>query len=733
MEELYINDLLIELKDGSVSRTLQINDLAEVKDRQSNYSKSIKIPMTPNNIKALGFLGVIGNTSRFPYEKLSIKYILNGIELVSSGKGVIKYVSSSLYLVIYDGNISMTELLGAKTISSLDFSAYNHQLSQGNWLSSFTNTSGYIYGLGQFYEAASTSLIQIDLQSPSFYYHTLIDMIFTQNGYSIAGDIFTDSNFTNRLLSVNNGHDRVITDNTSLAFNRSNSLDPSVSESFGVETIKSYIIDSLPVTNPSVYDINISGSVDLFKGQDGSISIYADNIEILNFNFFASSFDKDVSVFLDSGDDIEVFVNVTSEDGGGGTHFIDFQTSYTTNIVDNNRTIDIDFSVLFGEITQIDLVKDFMQRYGLMFKTDVYNKVFEFKQMSALLEDYSNAEDWSNKHKLHDNRLFIKEDYRSNYSIKNYMRYQYDSSDTNVTPTFGDGSFLIDSVNLSSSRTLFTSVLKASEISSNPSLYKLNHWKDDNGVLKPLDDGIRIFKRTLVEGTIIYNYSNNVSGSNSFSGISPRLDFNTLCYDEEIDRGYLQFKSMLDSYNKKTVLIDLSVLDIYNIDFFKLKYISQLGGYYYLNKVSNFRPNKLTTVELIRVGDKVVNRLKLTGSSSGSSTVSGLVTVLGQSEISGVSNGSSTVSGFVTVTNSDLSSFNTSPSGSPTSSGGCALFSLDTRYHDGAFADPITGDFIYEDVLGVTPFNGGSQWYKLNFTGTIKINSSGEMIDKQNC
>ena len=114
MEELYINNIQIELKSSTVARTLQINDLGDVVDRQSNYSNNIKIPKSPNNIRAFEMLGISGNTTRLPYENLVVKYVVNGIELISEGKGVVKNTNSSYNLVVYDGNISMTDLLGDK-------------------------------------------------------------------------------------------------------------------------------------------------------------------------------------------------------------------------------------------------------------------------------------------------------------------------------------------------------------------------------------------------------------------------------------------------------------------------------------------------------------------------------------------------------------------------------------------------------------------------------------------
>ena len=40
---------------------------------------------------------------------------------------------------------------------------------------------------------------------------------------------------------------------------------------------------------------------------------------------------------------------------------------------------------------------------------------------------------------------------------------------------------------------------------------------------------------------------------------------------------------------------------MYLLDLFKLKYIEQLGSFFYINKVLSYRPNKVTKVEIIRI------------------------------------------------------------------------------------------------------------------------------------
>jgi len=208
-ERLYINSKLIHLPERSVSRTLQINDFRETKDRQANYSNSIKIPKTASNVEIFESLGMVGIQNRLPYEKVSVKYVLNGIQLISDGKGIIKNTNEFYNLVVYDGNISMNDLLGVQTLQDLDFNLgayrYNHTLTSFLFFNSFENTSGYVYclkGLGGITSLQNTI--------PSFYIHTLFEMIFVQKGWQIVGDIFSNADYLSRIQTMDIGFENTV-------------------------------------------------------------------------------------------------------------------------------------------------------------------------------------------------------------------------------------------------------------------------------------------------------------------------------------------------------------------------------------------------------------------------------------------------------------------------------------------------------------------------------------------
>lgn len=594
-EELYINDQLMDLPDRVVSQTLQINDIGDVQDRQANYSNSIKIPRTSNNIRILEMLGIAGNTTRVPYENVKIRYVVDGVELISEGKGVVKNTNNFFNLVIYDGGIALAELLGGSTLSELDFSAHNHNLTEPLFISSFGNTEGYIYALGKFYENASTTVINVDLQNVSFYMHTLFSMIFTQRGYSLEGAFFTDSSYKNRLVSMDTGYDRTVSGTPSQVYLRDNSGDAEIFEIFGaVPTTKEYLKDSYTTAKADVFRFTMEGTFTLYAGTNVLLKVYVGGILEVN-RVLVSEVSEDFSLSIEAGKLIEIKISVDST-LVGPIETINFRTDYITTIFEENLQITINIEDLIGDVRQIDFVKETMQRYGLIFRKVRNQKVFEFVRMGDLLADTDGAEDWSDKYSL-----FVDESYNPGYGQKNIFKYTYETEDTREGQTFADGEMQLDNLNLAQEKTLLTSLFKSSVLKV-ADFYGLKHWTLEDTEIAPSKDGLRIFERKDINTSITYKFNDSIKNNSAFSGDIAYLDFEPVKYQNEIDNNYVEFNSMLNDYSKIILKLNLTLIDVYALDFFKLKYFKQLGAYYYLNKVSNFKKNKLTSCELVRIG-----------------------------------------------------------------------------------------------------------------------------------
>ncbi len=717
MGKLYINNIRIELPSNSISRTLQINDLAEVKDRQANYSNNIKIAKTPNNIRVMEFLGITGTKTRLQYGSVKVKYIIDGIELISDGKGVIKNTNFYYNLVIYDGNISMTDLLGDKVLNTLDFSAYNHDLREVLFFNSLSNTDGYIYAFSRYYEFASTNVFNLDLITPSFFVHTLFSMIFEQEGYTVIGDVFSESDFNSRVISMCKGYNREA--QTDRDFRGSTSSIITRDDTYLTPTIKEYEISSWTAIDTGVHEVDLSGVLNLSYGENVILKIKKNSTSILaSIPIINGAYDITETIKFEDNDVISVHVQITAE-FNTPDYLIDFTLNTFKVIYFLDVWIPIDFNELIGKTKRIDFVKDVMQRFSLIFRKTRNKNEFEFIKSKDLYGSNSISEDWTDKYSD-----FSNESYVSSYAQNNYFRYNYDDSDDD----FGDAAITIDNINLTNTKTVVNSIFKASVLTNNK-YYIHNHWELKDEVITPVEnDGLRVYKILKVVDTILYKFSDLDDSISSFGGEVGLLNFTN--YNDELSAYYSELSLILDNYKTIKLKLNLSLIDIYNLDFFKLKYFKQTGKYYYLNKISNFKNNKTTTAELIEVNISAIVTTSMIGNYNGASTYAATLSKLEFGSMTGSYSGSSLYS--ATLREQTFTEFEMSDPGISEFLV-CGQIANTTFWHNGTSALPSLNDIIFEDAAGSIVKIGGALFYKLNGLSYIEILNNGRVISKQDC
>lgn len=82
-----------------------------------------------------------------------------------------------------------------------------------------------------------------------------------------------------------------------------------------------------------------------------------------------------------------------------------------------------------------------------------------------------------------------------------------------------------------------------------------------------------------------------------------------------------------------------------------------------------------------------------------------------------------------------LTAFSVIITGDANDTNSCAsMGALGIRFHDGAGAYPTIGDFVYDSTPGgYVPFNGNGLWYRMDNNVTIRINSSGQVLQEISC
>lgn len=723
-EKLYLNNVLIQLPDNSIKLSFQTNDLADLKDRQAHYTNNIKIPFSPTNIKTMDFLGVTGSGSETPYIYVVAKYVVDGLEIIVKGTGKLKKSSGFYSLVIYSGNNSLLDLLGETELQTLDFSSYDHNLSNTSMISSFSNTSGYIYCLGKYWEGTTAGEFATNVTTPSFYVHTLWDMIFADIGKTTSGSFLSTSEFKSRVISMSKGYDRDLNNAFTVSYTATHTptLDNITDDTGTSASTNEYLIDTFTSTEEKPYLIIFSGSIEVIDGENVKMIIKLGGVEVDSIDLESGDIFISKHMELNNGEIVNVYIKSTSTLSTATNYFNNINPDFITQIQKSFSFVSVKIGDIIGSTSRKEFVKDIMQRFGLMFRQ--VGDDYEFIRIKDLLTDKTGAEDWSDKFSQ------VQEiDYTPKYGQINYLKYQYDDTDT--SQTFADGEIILDNYNLPQSKTMLTSIYKASNLEGSTNILK--HWTGEAEGVKNNDDGLRIFKLIYSTDSVKYKFNHDAISTLNYTGTHPILTFSPLYYQSEINNYYLEFQSMFNRYKSYTLMMKLSLIDVLNVDFHKLKYIKQLGQFFYLNKISNFTNKKETKVQLIQIGADVIDPVSMQATSNGSSTITATLDVLDGASMEGLSSGSSIVTGGITVVSTTaVNSFDTSKSGASSSGGTCLVINW-TRYHDGAGFEPVGGDLIYDDSAGSTLFNGGSLWYGVNSANTIQINSVGLVLAVTSC
>lgn len=202
VDELYIDGVRADLSsDSPIAITYQVNNISELKDRQSTYTNSIKLPLTNTNKKIWGYANVDSFTQQQPYQKLSAKLIRNGVELIVNGVINLKSVSNSFDCQIIYGLIGISDALKKKTYSNGVITNINDaKLVDLDWsdIPSFAfdlptivasqSYTGVLWPVIDYGDTLNnTSSINITYLRPGVYFKQIFDRIQRFTGYTFSG------------------------------------------------------------------------------------------------------------------------------------------------------------------------------------------------------------------------------------------------------------------------------------------------------------------------------------------------------------------------------------------------------------------------------------------------------------------------------------------------------------------------------------------------------------------
>jgi hypothetical protein len=606
--EVYINGNKAELNEPlAFSLTRQINDFGELKDRQATYTNAFVLPKTKNNVQIFDGLGILGTQTRKQYEKLNVNIILDSVQVVKNGFGIITETDKDYKLTVYDDNIHLFEKLGSKTINELSLSNLNHDLTTTNFVNSFDNTylDGYIYAISDFGNFNPNEIL-INNQLPSIFISYIWNKIFSEAGFT--KDFTPDLDL---LMTPKRGYDTVADTGTATEIDVSGEF--SVTAPIGTG-YHSEIVSLILNPNQSVGQIihedgRFTVTADGIYYYDIETIITDDRLNLLEWSIYVKVNDTIVAshdnttpltsqVQLNIGDVVNFEYYLLLAKDMGYEAFVEVTSNVKFYTVIGGSGLQVNIQSFIGEIKQVDFIKDIMQHYALLSKKSKDENHISFIKAKDLLQNKSNAINVSGK------LILESETYGISYAQKNNFKYLYKNPDE---IPFADGAMIIDNKTLPAEKTEVTRLHQApipSSLLLNGILRYTPFWeaeRDNNGLVtkwKVLKGKTYIGKIENRTGTI--NYKTTTTNVETYTGQYPVFSFpQSLTYQSILTENYTEINNMLNWNRNVKGKIKMNLFEFDSFDFFTL--IFSNGIYYYVNslKLTNGKP--YVDVELTQI------------------------------------------------------------------------------------------------------------------------------------
>lgn len=615
----FLNGQLIDISDiKPIAYTKQVNDLARLDTRQSNFTHKVTLSKdSQRNVDVLEQLGQLGNQSNAPYRRLRFDLVdaNTSKHLIYNGWAVISQTSNGYELNTYDGIIDFYRTIENKNLTDCGISELNHLKNLTNIVNSWDDTYNYKYILADYNGKVYTTdnKLNADFLVPSAKISYLWNKVHEYAGYTFIGSTFNTEKFINHYMTFPKP---VPTEEPVLIFQTSQT---SVLTVQNPSSIFPFMLDVFPNDFTTAYATNVGqnvGAVSILQSgsylfnSTGAISqIGVGEITELGYQsidaignviqegLFNPQINQNVIVACEAGGTLMIvhyglFSGFANPINGTLTTSLNLIEGYTANFEEAL----IDFSIK-------DFVNEVMQHYGLTAFKDKYTKHIEYLTLEEILQaEVPPENDWSDKFSERTNEKYI----FGNYGKKNSYRYRYNKENE----MHNDGYLYIDNENLKDEVPILKSKIyspelrKTTVLTNQSNVYPLweKNIKDNNEIeYKDLTGRFYYMRYQTHNFGITQHLKSEVLNTSTTFTIAPIESYWRLPLQQVLFDNYSTLESIL--YKSKTLEASfyLSVSDVEEFDFKKLIFVKQLGGYFLVNKIVNFVPNVKTKCELIKV------------------------------------------------------------------------------------------------------------------------------------
>ncbi|MGV0755797.1 hypothetical protein ACTS95_02240 [Empedobacter brevis] len=644
MKELYLNNQLCELNSSDpIQYNFQVNDIGDVESRQATFTSTISLPKTKTNVRIMEGLGLVGDTSRLPYDKINAHLFEDTIPVIYNGWAIIGETNESYNLNLYSGIIDLFKAIENKTIGNdLDLTETKHNKDLYSVYNSFTNEN-YRYIIADYNGKShivfkNQIFVNIEYLIPSIRCKYLIEKIQETFGFEFIGSIFNNDNYLNWWMTYPKPSPEIsgeITIDPVLVSTGSvlNLVNPLYDDGISyIDLNNGYNAIEGEWLNDKEYKVEKAGTYNIKYKGDGLAKYYWEEpndqtdprrIDNRTPNLTLCINGKqqsDKKIYMDNKDlEINFSVNIGDVISFVYVEIYENRPSWGLNelIIDNfNFSIyqitsgTIDFKDVLIDFSIKDFFKEFLWQFGLTPIPQKDNKV-----LFLTTDERINAEvvNWSDKFngRLSENYIY------GNYAQKNNFRHKYNSENT----SYNDGFLEVNNKNLEDEKDVIQSKIYTIEEEKNSfktssgnsfetNIYKL--WNRE--IVQKVDDkGIELIDIKYKDLSNRYYFIRSILNTGQINLISEKLNdsiqldtfsqesYNGLEFKNIVSNYYKSFQGILDDSRIHFIkLKNLTPVDIQNLRFDVVYYFEQEQQYYILNKLP-YQNQKENVGEFVRI------------------------------------------------------------------------------------------------------------------------------------
>lgn len=647
--QVYINDERLELKPNvGIGLTFQVGSILNPSARSGNLSNSFKVSKTQNNTRILGNLLNVNSNTNIPYQRNTAKVVQNGVEIFPDGFAVVEGLAKEYSVTVYSGNVSFFDLIKGRNINALPFVGTKMLMTE--MTNTFNGTDDYIYpivdyGLGTDL-LDNTDTQNIDALFPLLFVKSIFDKILASVGYTLQGTFKDTDIYSRLLLGINKfGYTKEVSAATSgqvttpvvINQNVNGSLSPGVSTTFDIDytnnnswSVFDLVLDEYKPDNTfeGTFQLECVGTLENLSPSGGIDvrvfgEVYEDGVLILSDNtnlieppnlstlpYNVGLFFTGITAFKNKEYTAKVRVRVTNTVGVSNPSCnFTLDTSYFRFTATENIRFTADIlPATFYNFDQDKLIKNIANMYSLIIQTDNTRKILYLNPLNDVKANIGTAKDWSN---IIDLSKTVSVNYKlGNYAQENNLNYK---EDDDVIGEFANGSILVNDTTLADSIDLMTLDFVAAESGSRVVNQHTPTIPIQTSVGVAFDKkSPRILLLDSKDTTV--NFTSTVNGDTitkntniPFCYFSNSNKLDNLDFPSLIDSNYSGLESMLDKAKFVSAYFLLKEIDIANLDFTTPIFLDvhtpeiNISDYFYINKISNFKENSSTKVDLIRI------------------------------------------------------------------------------------------------------------------------------------